>query len=443
MMFQSYALWPHMSVAANIGYGLRMRGWKKDAIAARVDEMLEAAAARGLRPAAGDAAVGRPAPARRAGPRARGRSVAAAARRADVEPRLQGAARAAPRAPRAAAARRHHRGLRDARPRGGADARRPHRRHRRRPHRAVRHARGGVPPAVARVRRRLHGRRQRARRRRARRRHAGRRRAAPAPARAVRAHFRGDAARLVARRGAGAGDALLLPGVIAQASTSGRATAIASAPAAPTSGCTRRSGWTKARPRCGRRPARGAAAVSPRIPPRASGGFHAHSASCLPPPSPPRSPRRRRPRADHAQRRHRRRPEHGRLRQQLPRAEVRGDESGRQGARGRHRPGRRRLAEDLREALGAAEGGHRRVGHRRRGRPPARRRDDGQREAADAVPQRHRRRQARLARHREERARRQRRRLRDADVPQPDRVRLQPGPRQGAAEVATPSWPSG
>src|SRR5262245_27618069 len=40
MMFQSYALWPHMTVAANIGYGLRMRGWKKDAIAARVGEML-------------------------------------------------------------------------------------------------------------------------------------------------------------------------------------------------------------------------------------------------------------------------------------------------------------------------------------------------------------------------------------------------------------------
>ena len=41
MMFQSYALWPHMSVADNIGYGLRMRGWKKEAIAKRVDEMLE------------------------------------------------------------------------------------------------------------------------------------------------------------------------------------------------------------------------------------------------------------------------------------------------------------------------------------------------------------------------------------------------------------------
>jgi len=41
MMFQSYALWPHMSVADNIGYGLRMRGWKKDAIGARVEEMLK------------------------------------------------------------------------------------------------------------------------------------------------------------------------------------------------------------------------------------------------------------------------------------------------------------------------------------------------------------------------------------------------------------------
>src|SRR4030095_5811481 len=41
MMFQSYALWPHMTVADNIGYGLRMRNWKKDAIARRVEEMLD------------------------------------------------------------------------------------------------------------------------------------------------------------------------------------------------------------------------------------------------------------------------------------------------------------------------------------------------------------------------------------------------------------------
>jgi putative spermidine/putrescine transport system ATP-binding protein len=40
MMFQSYALWPHMSVAGNIGYGLRMRGAGKDAISRRVEDLL-------------------------------------------------------------------------------------------------------------------------------------------------------------------------------------------------------------------------------------------------------------------------------------------------------------------------------------------------------------------------------------------------------------------
>src|SRR4051812_498501 len=40
MMFQSYALWPHMTVAGNIGYGLRMRGVAKDVITRRIDEML-------------------------------------------------------------------------------------------------------------------------------------------------------------------------------------------------------------------------------------------------------------------------------------------------------------------------------------------------------------------------------------------------------------------
>jgi ABC-type Fe3+/spermidine/putrescine transport system ATPase subunit len=39
MMFQSYALWPHMNVADNVGYGLRMRGRTKDARAARITEM--------------------------------------------------------------------------------------------------------------------------------------------------------------------------------------------------------------------------------------------------------------------------------------------------------------------------------------------------------------------------------------------------------------------
>ncbi|ROQ23412.1 ABC transporter ATP-binding protein [Gallaecimonas pentaromativorans] len=40
MMFQSYALFPHMTVAQNIAYGLKQDGLGKAEIAARVDEML-------------------------------------------------------------------------------------------------------------------------------------------------------------------------------------------------------------------------------------------------------------------------------------------------------------------------------------------------------------------------------------------------------------------
>lgn len=41
MVFQSYALWPHFTVAQNIGYGLKVRKWNKSAIAKRVAELLE------------------------------------------------------------------------------------------------------------------------------------------------------------------------------------------------------------------------------------------------------------------------------------------------------------------------------------------------------------------------------------------------------------------
>ncbi|RBG37521.1 polyamine ABC transporter ATP-binding protein, partial [Xanthomonas oryzae pv. oryzae] len=41
MMFQSYALFPHMSVEQNIAFGLKQEGLSKAAIAARVGEMLE------------------------------------------------------------------------------------------------------------------------------------------------------------------------------------------------------------------------------------------------------------------------------------------------------------------------------------------------------------------------------------------------------------------
>ena len=40
MVFQSYALFPNMSVADNIGYGLKIRGVKKDERAARVAELV-------------------------------------------------------------------------------------------------------------------------------------------------------------------------------------------------------------------------------------------------------------------------------------------------------------------------------------------------------------------------------------------------------------------
>jgi len=41
MMFQSYALFPHMTVAANVAFGLKQEGMPRAQIAARVDEMLK------------------------------------------------------------------------------------------------------------------------------------------------------------------------------------------------------------------------------------------------------------------------------------------------------------------------------------------------------------------------------------------------------------------
>ena len=39
LVFQSYALWPHMNVAQNIGYGLKLRGMSRTQIASRVEEL--------------------------------------------------------------------------------------------------------------------------------------------------------------------------------------------------------------------------------------------------------------------------------------------------------------------------------------------------------------------------------------------------------------------
>ncbi|MDN5928706.1 MAG: ABC transporter ATP-binding protein [Hyphomicrobiales bacterium] len=40
MVFQSFALWPHMSVAANVAYPLKARGWDRENIRTRVVEIL-------------------------------------------------------------------------------------------------------------------------------------------------------------------------------------------------------------------------------------------------------------------------------------------------------------------------------------------------------------------------------------------------------------------
>jgi len=41
MVFQSYAIWPHMTIAANVAYGLKVRGRPKTEIKRRVNEALE------------------------------------------------------------------------------------------------------------------------------------------------------------------------------------------------------------------------------------------------------------------------------------------------------------------------------------------------------------------------------------------------------------------
>ena len=48
-MFQSYALFPHMTVAANVGFGLRQQGLSRTETGQRVDEMLTLVRLEGLR----------------------------------------------------------------------------------------------------------------------------------------------------------------------------------------------------------------------------------------------------------------------------------------------------------------------------------------------------------------------------------------------------------
>ena len=114
MVFQAYALFPNLTVAQNIAFGLKVAGVGKAEADKRVAEMLEIIKL----PQFGDRypvpALRRPAAAHRAGPRAGAQAEAAAARRAAVGARRQGprfAARGNPLDPEAA---RHHHDLRHA-----------------------------------------------------------------------------------------------------------------------------------------------------------------------------------------------------------------------------------------------------------------------------------------------------------------------------------------
>ena len=147
IVFQSYALFPNLTVTDNVGYGLVSR-----APEARRDRDARRRAAGAGRPARLRAeisgpALGRPAAARGAGPRAGDVARPAAARRAAVGARRARAPAPAPRDQGAAAPARRHHHHGDARPGRGADHGRPHRGDEPRRDRAGRHAAGDLPPA--------------------------------------------------------------------------------------------------------------------------------------------------------------------------------------------------------------------------------------------------------------------------------------------------------
>jgi spermidine/putrescine transport system ATP-binding protein len=118
-VFQSYALFPHMTVRRNIAFGLEMLGRPKDEITARTDAMLRLVkmdAMADRRPAAiSGGQQQRVALARALAPAAPG----AAPRRAALRPRPQAQKGDADRAQAAAARDRHHLRLRHPRPGGG------------------------------------------------------------------------------------------------------------------------------------------------------------------------------------------------------------------------------------------------------------------------------------------------------------------------------------
>ena len=158
MVFQSYALFPHMSVLENVRYGLDVSGVAKPVAGERAHAAL---ATVGLERPCRPPAVGafrRPAAARGGRARAGARALGAAVRRASVQPRRAAAPADARGDPRAAAAPVVDGRLRDARPGRGDGGLRPHHRDGQGGHRAGRRAARAVRGAARCVRRGIHGR---------------------------------------------------------------------------------------------------------------------------------------------------------------------------------------------------------------------------------------------------------------------------------------------
>jgi hypothetical protein len=87
MVFQSYALYPHLTVAENIGFGLSLARRPKDEIRRRVAETAQTPADRPPARPQAQGALRRPAPARRHRPRHHPRPQGLPLRRAAFQPR--------------------------------------------------------------------------------------------------------------------------------------------------------------------------------------------------------------------------------------------------------------------------------------------------------------------------------------------------------------------
>ena len=156
MVFQNYALYPHLSVRANLGFGLKLRKTSKDEIAKRVDEVAKILGLEEMLE-------------RKPGELSGGQRQRVAMGRAIVrepqaflmdeplsQPRRQAARLDARAAQPPARAPRRDDGLRHPRPGRGDDARPARRRHARRRAAAVRHARDAVRAPREPVRGRVH-----------------------------------------------------------------------------------------------------------------------------------------------------------------------------------------------------------------------------------------------------------------------------------------------